>query len=324
MSGGFLTENEKDKKKANGFPLKCPECGSTHILIDEARGELKCGNCGLVITDSLIDSRPEWRAFSPEELEKKSRIGPPSSLTAPDRYLSTTIGRHREDMFVKGLSPEGRARIDRLRRLQARSALGVPGGRNLARAMSEMKRISSQLGMPSSILESAAFIYRKALSEGITKGRSINAVVTAALYAASRLHKSPRTLEEIAEMSKRISKKEVARVYRIILNKLPQLHVPLIEPEEYIPRLATDLKLSGEVQVRTLEILEHAKELNITRGKLPIGIAAAAIYIAAIELDERRTQNEVCEAAQITEVTLRTRYKELVKKLRLTRQEQID
>ena len=314
ISGGFLIENEKNKKKAIGFPLKCPECGSTTILIDEERGEIKCGNCGLVITDSLIDSRPEWRAFSPEDIEKKSRIGPPSSLTAPDRYLSTTIGRDR-----KYFSPEGRARIDRLRRLQARSTLGVPGGRNLARAMSEMKRISSQLGMPASILESAAFIYRKALSEGITKGRSINAVVAAALYAATRLHKSPRTLEEIAEMSKRISKKEVARVYRIILNKLPQIHVPLIEPEEYIPRLATDLKLSGEVQVRALEILDQAKELHITRGKLPIGIAAAAIYIAAIELDERRTQNEVCEAAQITEVTLRTRYKELVRKLSLTK-----
>lgn len=313
MSGGFAISSEKGAKKPRGFPLKCPECGSTNILIDDERGEVKCGNCGLVITESLIDSRSEWRAFSPEDLDKKSRVGPPSSLTSPDRSLSTTIGRDR--IF----SPEKRARIDRLRRLQARSALGVPGGRNLARAMSEMKRISSQLGMPSSILESAAFIYRKALSEGVTKGRSINAVVAAALYAASRLHKSPRTLEEIADMSKRISKKEVARVYRIILNKLPQLHVPLLEPEEYIPRLATDLKLSGDVQVRALEILEHAKELHVTRGKLPIGVAAAAIYIAAIELGERRTQNEVCDAAQITEVTLRTRYKELVKKLKLAK-----
>ena len=319
VSGGFAISSEKGAKKSRGFPLKCPECGSTNILIDDERGELKCGNCGLVITESLIDSRPEWRAFSPEDLAKKSRVGPPSSLTSPERSLSTTIGRDRKDIFGKGLSPEKRARIDRLRRLQARSALGVPGGRNLARAMSEMKRISSQLGMPSSILESAAFIYRKALSEGVTKGRSINAVVAAALYAASRLHKSPRTLEEIADMSKRISKKEVARVYRIILNKLPQLHVPLLEPEEYIPRLATDLKLSGDVQVRALEILEHAKELHVTRGKLPIGVAAAAIYIAAIELGERRTQNEVCDAAQITEVTLRTRYKELVKKLKLAK-----
>lgn len=319
MSGGFLNENEEDEQKISGFPLKCPECGSTHILVDEERGELKCGNCGLVITDSLIDSRPEWRAFSPEDLDKKSRIGPPSSLTSPDRYLSTTIGRGSKDIFGKGLSPENRARIDRLRRLQARSSLGVPGGRNLARALTEMKRISSQLGMPSSILENAAFIYRKALSEGVTKGRSINAVVAAALYAASRLHKSPRTLEEIAEISKRISKKEVARVYRIILNKLPELHVPLLEPEEYLSRLTVDLKLSGDVQVRALEILEQAKELHITRGKLPIGVAAAAIYIAAIEFGERRTQNEVCEAAQITEVTLRTRYKELVKKLDLAK-----
>ncbi len=319
MSGKFLTENEKDTKKVDVFPLKCPECGSTHILSDEERGEIKCGNCGLVISDSLIDSRPEWRAFSPEDHDKKSRIGPPSSLTAPDRYLSTKIGRDQKDIFGKGFSPEGRARIDRLRRTQVRAEMGEPGRRNLARAMAELKRISSQLDMPSGILESAKKIYKDAFSEGITKGRSINAVVAAALYAAARLQKSTRTLEEIAEMSKRISKKEVARVYRILLNKLPQLHIPLIEPDEYIPRLATDLELSGEVQVRSLEILEQAKELHITRGKLPIGIAAAAVYIAAIELDERRTQSEVCEAAQITEVTLRTRYKELVKKLKLTK-----
>jgi transcription initiation factor TFIIB len=314
MNGGLLI-----LKKEHGFPLKCPECGSTHIVVDDERGELKCGNCGLVITDSLIDSGPEWRAYSPEDFDKKSRIGPPSSLTAPDRYLSTTIGRGSKDIFGKGISPERRARLNRLRRLQARSTRSVPGGRNLARAMTELKRISSQLGMPPAILETAAFVYRKALSEGITKGRSINAVVAASLYAASRLHKSPRTLEEIAAMSRRISKKEIARVYRIILNKLPQLDVPLPEPEEYISRLAADLKLSGSVQVRALEILEDAKKLHITRGKLPIGVAAAAIYIAAIEMDERRTQNEVCDAAQITEVTLRTRYKELVKKLKLVK-----
>jgi transcription initiation factor TFIIB len=316
MCGGLLIS--KKARGIRGFPLKCPECGSTHILVDDERGELKCKNCGIVI-DTIIDSGPEWRAFSSEDLDRKSRVGPPSSIIIPDRFLSTTIGKDSRDIFGKGLSPERRARIDRLRRLQARSALGVPGGRNLARAMSELKRISSQLGMPPAILESAAFVYRKALSEGITKGRSINAVVAAALYAASRLHKSPRTLEEIASMSRRIPRKEVARVYRIILNKLPQLNVPLLEPEEYIPRLATDLKLSGDIQVRALEILEHAKNLRIIRGKLPIGVATAAIYIAAIELGERRTQNEVCEAAQITEVTLRTRYKELVKKLKLAK-----
>jgi transcription initiation factor TFIIB len=287
-------------------------------LVDDERGELKCENCGLVITDTLIDVGPEWRAFSPEERDKKSRIGPPGSLTVSGRFLSTTIGKESKDAFGKGLSPERRARIDRLRRLQARSALTASGGRNLARAMSELKRISSQLGMPPAILESAAFVYRKALSEGITKGRSINAVVAATLYAASRLHKSPRTIEELAAMSKRIPKKEVARVYRIILNKLPQLRIPILEPEEYISRLAADMKLSGEVQSRALEILEQAKKLRITRGKLPIGVAAAAIYIAATELGERRTQQQVCDVAQITEVTLRTRYKELVKKLKLT------
>ena len=55
----------------------------------------------------------------------------------------------------------------------------------------------------------------------------------------------------------------------------------------------------------------------MTAGKDPTGLAAAAIYIAGIIEGERRTQREIAETATVTEVTVRNRYKELVRKLEI-------
>jgi transcription initiation factor TFIIB len=67
--------------------------------------------------------------------------------------------------------------------------------------------------------------------------------------------------------------------------------------------------------LRTVEILRQSRTLGLTIGRDPLGLAAAAIYVASIMLDERRTQREIAEVARVTEVTVRNRYKEIVKKL---------
>ncbi len=68
-------------------------------------------------------------------------------------------------------------------------------------------------------------------------------------------------------------------------------------------------------KVKTLEIIKGAVDQELTNGRGPISIAAAAIYIAAILCDERRIQREVAEVTCVTEVTIRNRYKELVETL---------
>jgi transcription initiation factor TFIIB len=75
------------------------------------------------------------------------------------------------------------------------------------------------------------------------------------------------------------------------------------------------LKLSADVQAKTLEILQEATRRELTSGHDPIGIAAASLYIATILCGERRTQREVAETAGVTEVTIRNRYKELAETL---------
>jgi len=297
------------------FPIHtCPECNNTHIISDFSTGNLVCATCGLVISvNYVLDEQPEWRAFSKEERNKKSRIGDPLSPLKIDYGLGTTIDKRNQDGYGKLLTPRSAQRINRLRWLHDRNHRSVT--RNLSKALAELKRLASQLGLPMSVRKEAAIIYRKALRKKLIRGRSIDGMVAASLYLVSRSHCLPRTLREIASAS-RLDKKEIARCYRVLCNEL-NLKLPPIDATSMVPRLSNDLGLSASVQRRAIQILKDAERLKLCIGKNPMSLAAAALYIAAIEFSERRTQQEVAEAAQTTEVTLRNRYKELKRELNI-------
>src|SRR5947209_322199 len=191
---------------------RCPECNSGHLSFDYERGELICEECGLVLTDQMIDQGPEWRAFDVEQGEKRARTGAPMTYTIHDKGLSTTIGWKNKDSYGKSIPTRNRAQLYRLRKWQRRIRVSNATERNLAFALSE-------------------------------------------------------------------------------------------------------LDLSGEVQSRAVEILKDAQDKELTSGRGPTGVAAAAIYIASILCNERRTQREVADVAGVTEVTIRNRYKELTEKL---------
>jgi transcription initiation factor TFIIB len=183
--------------------------------------------------------------------------------------------------------------------------------------MSELDRLSSQLGLNKSIKELAALLYRKLIVRRLARSRSIDAMVGASIYAACRLRNAPRSLEEIARHS-RVSRKKIGQHYRLLVEKL-SLKMPISDPANYVPRFVTELDLPGIVQQKVIEILEQAKEnRTLVTGRDPRGLAAAAIYIASILTDHRVTQRDIAMAAGVTEVTVRNRYKELVQKLSIT------
>ncbi|MFX0064344.1 MAG: transcription initiation factor IIB [Candidatus Hermodarchaeota archaeon] len=295
--------------------LVCSECGSTNIISDENRGEKICVRCGIVSGDRLIDGGAEWRAFNSEERDERSRVGSPITYTVHDKGLSTIIGYENRDSLGNKLSASQRAQIYRLRRWQIRTRVHGSMDRNLAFAMSELDRLASQLSIPRNVKETAAIIYRKAVEQRLVRGRSIEAMVAATVYASARIRRVPRTLDEIAEES-RISKKELGRCYRLLLKDL-KINIPQASPIDYLVRFATELRLSGVCQRRAADILRRAKGEGLTAGKDPTGLAAAAIYISGIVDGERRTQREIAEIAHVTEVTVRNRYKELVRRLNI-------
>ena len=294
------------KKKAK----KCPECGSKDLILHKEQGEIICKKCGLVIEDKMVDFGQEWREFDHEQADKRRRTGAPMTYTKYDRGLGTDIGQKGD---VYKLSGKERNKFLRLRKWQYRISTAIE--RNLKLALAELKRVASYLKLPKAVEEEAAKIYTLAVQRGLVRGRSMESVVSGALYAACRRHEIPRTLDELSEASG-IEKKEVGRTYRFITREL-EIRILPSNPVDYIPRFASALKLSAETQSKAVEILEMAEKADLTSGRGPTGIAAASLYVAALTNDEKRTQREVADVAGVTEVTIRNRYKELFNKLNL-------
>jgi len=308
---------EIEKKRAleehEGVKAKCPECGSAQLVHDYERAELVCNECGLVVEEDFVDMGPEWRAFDHDQRTKRSRVGAPMTYTIHDKGLSTMIDWRNRDSYGKSISSGSRAQLYRLRKWQRRIRVSNATERNLAFALSELDRMASALGLPRNVREAAAVVYRKAVEKNLIRGRSIEGVAAAALYAACRQCSVPRTLDEIAEVS-RVSRKEIGRTYRFVSRELALKLVPT-SPTDYVPRFTSGLNLKGDVQSKAVEILRQAAEKELTSGRGPTGVAAAAIYIASILCGERRTQREVADIAGVTEVTIRNRYKELAEEL---------
>ncbi len=304
--------SKKEKQKIEET-IKCPECGSTHLSRDYSRAELVCRDCGFVIDEDLIDHGPEWRAFDSDQREKRARTGAPMTYTIHDKGLSTMIGWTNRDAYGKSIPTRNRAQLYRLRKWQRRIRISDATERNLAFALSNLDRLSSSLGLPRTVRETAAMIYRKAALKNLVRGRTIEGVAAAALYAACRQCLVPRTLDEISSIA-RLSRKDVGRNYRYVAREL-ELKLMPTTPQDYISRFCSELKLSGDVKAKTIEILKEAADKELTSGRGPTGIAAAALYIATVLCGERRTQREIAETAGVTEVTIRNRYKELAEKL---------
>ena len=294
---------------------RCPECASDNLVHDYNSGETICGDCGLVVYEHMLNKNPEWRAFTRQEKESRSRVGMPTSYSIHDKGLSTAISHVNRDAFGRKLPISTTLQMWRLRKWQIRSRVHSSIDRNLAQAMAELERLSGKLNISSPTKEKAALVYRKALDRGLVRGRSINAIVAAALCAACRMSGSPKTTSEITGASL-TDKKDVTRCYRLLLQEL-DFHMPISDPLIFISKIAEKNGISGKTQGKAIAILRDAKQKRFSAGKAPAGMAAAALYIACIQNNEKITQKDIANVAGVTEVTIRNRYKALKRQLNL-------
>ncbi len=283
------------------------------LFYNQDKGEIICKECGLVVEEKMVDFDQEWREFDSEAAERKRRTGAPISYTQFDQGLGTDVGR-KTDLYQLDL--KSKDKFFRLRKWQQRISTAIE--RNLKLALAELKRVSSYLKLPETVDAEASRIYHLAVQRGLVRGRSMESVVAGALYAACRRHDIPRTLDELSEAAG-IDKKEIGRTYRFITRELGIKILPS-NPADYIARFASALKLNPETQSKSMEIIEVAQKIELTSGRGPTGIAAAALYVAALLNGEKRTQREVADVAGVTEVTIRNRYKELLEQLDLEKE----
>lgn len=288
----------------------CPQCGSKKIVEDKRSGEIYCSECGFVLVQRMLDEQKEWREFGDEESEKRNRVGSPLSTAIYDYGLSTTLETGIKDATGKVLSERAMAEAQKLRLWQQRNRAYSSAERNLQVASKAILQIANYLKVPKATYMRAVKIYRDALERGLVRGRPINSLAAAALYAACRDNGIPRTLKEVANASS-LKRKEVARSYRLLIRSL-ESKMPLSDPAIYVEKVASKLKVGPEVEKETLKILKEAKNKKITAGKDPLGMVAAAMYLGMQRLGlQLFTQKQIAEASNVTEVTVRNRYKSL-------------
>ena len=292
--------------------VRCSECGSRNLERDITRGETCCVECGLVLEDTTIDQGAEWRTFGPDD-DGRARTGAPSTLRIHDKGLSTEIDWKNTDFSDRPISGKSRAQLYRMRKWQTRASTSSYRERNLQKALPEINRIGSQLGLASSHLEEASMIYRKAVEADMIRGRSIDALVASSIYAVCCMSKLGRTIEEVCDHS-RIGRKELTRTYKLMKQRL-RMRMDINRPQDYVQSFCSKLALSTKTIQKVYEIINDATAKELVDGKSPTGVTAAAIYIACQLERQIRTQLEISTVSNVTEVTIRNRYKELCKAL---------
>ncbi|MHA1585144.1 MAG: transcription initiation factor IIB [Promethearchaeota archaeon] len=294
-----LHKLKKSNLSFNLGSLMCPDCHSMNVIIDHARGENICANCGLVISEHMIDrSREGRRSFSMDEKSKRDHTGSPVNSLLPDLGLTTIIDKNGQ------LSQ----RMKRIIKWNSRMSWK---NRNLLIATTEIKRIGGLLNLPLRTKEFGAKIYRKALKSHLLRGRSIKAMTVASLYYACRAGNIPRTLLEILKFTD-CNPRDVRRCYRTLIQELG-LNVPNLDPILLIPKYITALDLNNAIEASAVKIIKKYNQKYNIAGRDPKGILAGAIYVACLLHHETRSQSVIAKIIQVTEVTLRSRYKEIIR-----------
>jgi len=287
--------------------VSCDVCDSNELIHDQVSGEIVCARCGIVKTDSILNKGPEWRAFTPSESAARER-GSPTNFSSINGGFFTSFKAMRD---AKGatLAPEKVQKWKRLRRFDFRTKSDDNKMRNLNQAITEIERYSDLLHLPKYVRDKAASLYRSALQRDLLRGRTISDFAAATIYATCRQHRVPRSLSEVSKASGR-SLRDVSRTYRLLVREF-DLKMPVDDPMKFVPKLASNLKISLGSEKVTIEILQDAAERKMHVGKDPRSMSAAALYLACKSNHERVTQKRVADAAGVSTVSMRNRLREL-------------
>jgi len=317
----FSIDNDESIRNKNNSSKHtqtlCSICNrSDKIVTDPESGEIICSNCGMVISDKVEDTcHSERRIFSGGQMdETRARTGAPTSLARHDMGLATIIGRSDRDSSGQKIDPSIHSTMQRLRKWDFRGQLNTSSDRNLRTAFKLLDALKDKLGLSDAAIEKVAYIYRKVQERGLVRGRSIHAVLAAAVYIAYRELGISKTMKDIAAASN-LKRKNIARTYRQLVLEL-DYKVPNTDPTKCIAKVANKANLTEKTKRQALNIMQKVTENEIlSAGKDPMGLAATVLYISCIKTGENISQKDISHAAGITDVTLRNRFKDLKNQL---------
>jgi len=296
--------------RSKDFQRLCPIC-SKSLIGDFDRGELICSSCGFVAEDRNEYQGPEWKAMDLEEKEKRVRVGAPRTLSLHDNGLTTVIGAEMKDSHGTSLSPYMRMSVKKMKKWQIRIRTISSEERSLSTVLSKINEISNILNLPKTVTETAAQIYRILAKKKVVKSRSVLGMAGASIYLACRKCKVSRSLKEVAR-SACTDKRSIAKYFRLVLKETEKDYVPPLSIGKYISKLVNMMKIDPKVERLAIYLMSKTVDSKIFDGKAPAGLAASFVYISSVLAGAHVPQREIAEAAEVTEVTIRNRSREIL------------
>lgn len=294
-------------------PTRCPNCGSFALYVDSIRGERVCDNCGFVVDEGLVDQGPDWTTF---EGDDRIRAGPPPSVMAPDKGLGSMVGNGLRDAKGNPIDARSVAALNRLRRV-SRWTRYDRTERALAPGLAQLSSLSSRLGLAPVFRERSAILLRRTIEAGLSRGRSMDAIVGAVVYLAAKQLGAPRGLHELSEATG-VTVHRVSLTAKVIGRELG-VFSRASRAEDFVPRFASQLGLDARVGERAMNLVAQGKDSKILEANSPVGIAAGALYLASEDLDVPLTQAQIARLTGVSEVTIRKHYR-LLKEFLLTKE----
>lgn len=297
--------------------LACSTCNTDQTAItDPESGEIVCSKCGLVISEKIEDyAHQERRAYSMQEADERARTGARTSLAFHDMGLSTIIGKVNKDASGQLLNSAMCSSMDKLRIWDSRIHVNSSEDRSLRRAFHHLNTLRDKLGLSDTLVEKSAYLYRKAQERGLIRGRTVDGIMTAAVYIACRETGTPKSLEDISIVSN-LKRKDITRCYRRLVFDL-DIKIPIVDPMKCIVKVANKLSLSEKTKHKAMNLMTYAIKMEINAGKIPMGLAATVLYASCMKTGENVSQTNIAEASGVTEVTIRNRFKDLTSRIKI-------
>ncbi|WP_069807717.1 TFIIB-type zinc ribbon-containing protein [Vulcanisaeta thermophila] len=305
-------------KVVNVGVLRCPNCGGVGTIIeDPSTGELVCRACGFVLQDHVISEGPPWRVFDSSEV-----VGRVSA-----KVISPSLPNHGIGGSVIAVENRGGSVAAKLRALARRNRL-IQYVENTERRAKELRDllmgVKYRLNLPDSVIDDAIILYRQLSSRCDIKGARTRDLALVLLYMAIKKHRLGYQFRELKAALNTDGGKRVSRLLMTVKQCLAQQGGEgLIRSDEelgrFLERVIASLKLGEDIRYHvtklSISMVKEGEKLRLTNGRTAYSLIASAVYIAATLMGARRRQRDVAEAAKVTDVTIRNRYKELISKL---------
>ncbi|MDH3501126.1 MAG: transcription factor TFIIB [Nitrosopumilus sp.] len=283
-------------------------CKNALLVTDVITGEISCNNCGVVLSEKVIDFGPENIGQTKEAYQSNARTGQKISLKMADMGLFTIIQSQDKDSTGKPLSGHNKRSFYRLRMWDRNSRSAVTK-QSLLNAFTLLDGLRSKLGLPEHVVEKSAYLFRKVKRKKLLLGRSNRAVLCAVVYIACRLTDTPRTITDVAKAGG-VKNKIIYRLYRLLASNL-DIHSKSYSPDEFITRISNEVMISEKTKRDARKILEIGQKKGLNEGKHPMSMAAAAVYLGSQRNNEKVSQMNISRVSGISAVTIRNRVKEL-------------